>query len=150
MTITRITRRFVLILFAALFAFVCLGGCAQKKEMDGHVDAAIKALQSGNRAELDPLLTTAAKDELNDATFGAVSGAILKLGSFNERTMSRISVSGNRMVGQYTLDFANGSVSLSMVVIDGRIQTYAFGGSDFDNALAKVVEEHNERNQRGR
>jgi len=123
----------------AIVALLCFSGCAQKEEMDGHVDALIAALQSGKRSKVDKLLRPNERDdESKDAMFEAMSGAVRQLGPFEDRTMSSLDVRDEKMVGQYSLDFEEGQVGLTINVQDGYITRFEFSGSSFSEAVARA------------
>lgn len=126
-------RHFLLVLFSSLVLQLALSslGCKSKATLDADVDHLLVAIGGSDyehfKADAHPALVT----EVSKEEFDRMAKVLKKLGPIKSKTMTAIRVkAGAPTEGNYNLEFANGSCSLSIKSADGKLAGFHFTGPD--------------------
>lgn len=124
----------------ALVALALLvGGCAAKRNLDGHVDRLVKSAWDNDYAAFQKMSVPALAEQFPRERFEALSKALHSFGPFKERTMKGIEVktAGVRK-GRYTLRFEKASVELEITLQGEKLTAFSFQGDAIMKAMTEV------------
>ncbi len=121
----------LLVSVALLLGLLGLPGCKSKATLDADVDHLLVAISTSDydhfKADAHPALTK----EVSKQEFDGMAKALKGLGPLKSKSMKSISVkAGAPSEGQYDLEFANGSASLQIKSLDGKLVAFHFTGAD--------------------
>ena len=126
-------RTLLLTLVAALVTLFALSstGCKSKKTLDADVDHLLVAIARSDyehfKADAHPALV----NEVSKDEFESMAMVLKRLGPLKSKTMKSISVrQGAPTEGQYDMEFENGSCSLAIKSLDGKLVGFHFEGPD--------------------
>ena len=120
----------VLSMFALVFS-IGSTGCKSKQTLDADVDHLLVAIASTDydhfKADAHPALA----QEVTKQEFDDIAKVVKKLGPVKSKTMTSIQVkSGAPTVGQYNMEFTNGSCQLEIKSLNGKLVGFHFTGPD--------------------
>lgn len=128
-------RSLLLALVASLALLVAFSsaGCKSKKTLDADVDHLLVAIASSDyehfKADAHPGLV----NEVSDHEFDSMAKALKALGPLKSKSMTAIRVkAGAPTEGDYAMEFENGSCSLAIKSLDGKLVGFHFTGPDID------------------
>ena len=126
-------RSLLLALLATLVMGLALSslGCKSKKTLDADVDHLLTAIATSDydhfKADAHPALAT----EVSKEEFDGMAKVLKGLGPLKSKTMTKIEVkAGAPAEGHYDMEFANGSATLEIKSLDGKLVGFHFGGPD--------------------
>lgn len=124
-------RHSFLLALSLMFALVFSIGCKSKQTLDADVDHLLVAIASSDydhfKADAHPALA----QEVSKQEFDDIAKVVKKLGPLKSKTMTSIQVkSGAPTVGQYNMDFTNGSCQLEIKSLNGKLVGFQFTGPD--------------------
>jgi hypothetical protein len=126
-------RSLLLTLVASLITLLAFSstGCKSKKTLDADVDHLLVAISTSDydhfKADAHPALV----NEVSKGEFESMARVLKRLGPLKQKTMKSISVKqGAPTEGQYDMEFENGSCSLAIKSLDGKLVGFHFEGAD--------------------
>jgi len=113
-----------------------LMGCKSKASLDADVDHLLVAIASSDydhfKADAHPALTK----EVSKEEFEGMARVLKKLGPLQSKSMQAINVkSGAPTEGKYKMVFQNGSCTLDIKSLNGKLVGFHFTGPDIDRLL---------------
>lgn len=128
------------LVLGAVALLASVPGCKSKVELDTTVDGIVGALAECDHAALDKQIAPALAAELQEK-FDGMCKVVQWFGPLEERKQTGISVSPNQSKGNYDLTFEKGELQLELVLTDGQITMFKFGGDDWAEAEAALEAE---------
>jgi hypothetical protein len=122
------------ILFCGILSASALSGC-DKGLLDSSVDALVTNMVVGDFEKFKDLARPELMDVLDKAKYQEISAGVKELGSFKERTMTKIETKNNERNGEYKLTFDKGDVNLSIKLHEGKLIAFEFSGPVMDKAM---------------
>ena len=126
-------RRLLLALLSTLVLSLVFSslGCKSKASLDADVDHLLVAIGATDyehfKADAHPALVT----EVSKQEFDGMAKVLKKFGPMKSKTMTSIRVkAGAPTEGDYNLVFANGSCTLLIKSVDGKLAGFHFTGPD--------------------
>lgn len=124
-------RRTLLSLVVVLLSLFAFTGCKSKATLDADVDHLLVAIAASDydhfKADAHPALV----NEVSKEEFEGMARALKRLGPLKSKSMKGISVkSGAPTEGHYEMEFENGSCSLEIKSLDGKLVAFHFSGPD--------------------
>lgn len=124
-------RPFFLVILASFVLLLTSLGCKSKATLDADVDHLLVALSTSDydhfKADAHPALAK----EVSKQEFEGMARALKGLGPLKTKTMKGISVkAGAPSEGTYEMEFANGSATLQIKSLDGKLVAFHFSGPD--------------------
>ena len=131
-TLASMYRRHLFLSFLVTIAMLLASlGCKSKASLDADVDHLLVAISTSDydhfKADAHPALAK----ELSKEQFDRMAKVLKGLGPLKTKSMKSISVkAGAPSEGHYEMQFANGSATLEIKSLDGKLVGFNFNGPD--------------------
>lgn len=128
-------RALLLVLVSIITAWLATSvlGCRSKKSLDADVDHLLTAIAATDydhfKADAHPSLA----QEVSKQEFDRMALVLKKLGPLESKQMTSIEVkAGGLAEGKYEMRFANGSCTLQIKSVEGKLVGFRFLGPDIE------------------
>jgi hypothetical protein len=126
----RSTHRWTL----ALAILATLGSTACNRELQGHADVLMEALDEGDYAKLQTVASASLMSEMSESSFSDIAAIYDQLGGLEDRTRTGFGISDDRRTVEYDLDFAGGDVHLVVVSHSDKLDGFEIEGTGWRRA----------------
>jgi len=130
-------RSFLLALLSSVVLVLSMLGCKSKQTLDADVDHLLVAIASSDyehfKADAHPGLV----QEVSKSEFEGMAKVLKGFGPLKSKSMTSIQIkAGAPTEGQYNMEFANGSCTLKIKSLNGKLVGFHFSGPDVDRLRA--------------